>query len=71
MQVKLLKQSFYIFGYLLEPCIKMSIFLKFGQIVAIENLQKTLDLTTFSFSIRILAISIYSHQKKKALGGMS
>jgi hypothetical protein len=48
----------------------MSIFLKFEQIVAIENLQKTLDLSTFSFSIRILAISIYiyiyicNHQKK-------
>jgi hypothetical protein len=43
MEVKICKISFYIFSYILEPCIEIwHFFLKFGQILAIENLKKHL-----------------------------
>jgi hypothetical protein len=47
--------------YLLEPCIQVwRIFLKFGRIVAIENLQKKhLFLPLFIFQFHILALYIY------------
>jgi hypothetical protein len=38
-----LKATFYIFGYVLEPCMEIWwIFLNFGLIMAIENLRKHL-----------------------------
>jgi hypothetical protein len=47
---------FYIFDYLLEPCVErnMAIFLKFDRIImAIENLRKiALDFSTFKFVIQ-------------------
>jgi hypothetical protein len=40
---KNLKETFYIFGYLLEPCMEIwRIFLNFGLIMAIEILRKHL-----------------------------
>jgi len=43
MKVNFFKATFYIFGYLLEPCMEIwRIFLKFGLIMAIEIPKKHL-----------------------------
>jgi hypothetical protein len=49
---KIIKTSFYIFGYLLKPCVKIwIILLNFNQIMAIENFKKHFILAHLFFNI--------------------
>jgi hypothetical protein len=60
------KTTFYIFGYLLKPCIKIWLFpLNFGQIMAIGNLPKHLILAHLIFLISLFG---YISGKKMAVG---
>jgi len=47
---RIFKISFYIFGYLLEPCIEIwRFFMKLGRIMAIENLKKQMIFSVLHF----------------------
>jgi hypothetical protein len=61
---KILKTSFYVFGYLLEQCMKIWwFFLKFGWILVIENLKKHIILALLIFNTTFWLYM--TNQKKK------
>jgi len=56
---RILRTSFNIFGYVLEPCIEIwENFLKFGRFMASEKSKKALDFSTFNFQYSFLAVYI-------------
>jgi len=61
---RILRTSFNIFGYVLEPCIEIwENFLKFGRLMATEKSKKAFDFSTFNFQYSFLAI--YSQRKNR------
>ncbi len=57
LESRILRTSFNIFGYVLEPCIEIwENFLKFGRLMATEKSKKAFDFSTFNFQYSFLAI---------------